>query len=337
VSAPAARVAQLRGLRRYDDAEQEARTALSADPQDPALLAELAAVLLDAERCAEGLAAADAAVAVAPQWEYPHRLRALLLSRLDRHQEALLAGYTAVGLAPEEPGTALGYAVVLQRAGRLDDALQVAHRAVALAPGEAPAHLRLADIASDRGDRALARRAYEETLRLDPENAWARHDLAVLDLAERRAGAALRGLVEAGRLDPANPLVLRNVAAVLWRLAWRLRILLVAATLAVLAAGAGGGTAPARVAALSALAVVGLLAWRTARDLPGSSSAAVRAALRADLPLALTAVALAGCVALLAAAGATGSWILAAPVWLLLGGLGVVASVVGIARRLRRR
>lgn len=338
------RVAQLRELGRYDDAERAARQGLAADPQDPDLLTELAAVLLGAVREADGLVAADAAVAVAPQSERAHRIRGVLLSRLGRHDEALQAGFTAVGLAPHEPYAALGYATVLQQAGRLPDALQVARRAVELAPDEAEMHLRLADIAAQLGDRALARRAYTETLRLDPQHAMARNDLAVLDLETRRPRRALRGLVEAGRMDPTNPLVLTNVAAVLWRLSWRLRMLCVVATLAVVgASGAGSGddlkepTGGARIAGGIVLVAIALVTWLTVRGLPRGTAQVARAALRTDRPLSFTYRTLALCVLIYAAVAVTGIGLLAAVVWLALGVLGVLAGVVGLLRRRRAR
>ena len=106
-------------------------------------------------------------------------------------------------------------------------------------------------------------------LRLDPQHAVARHDLALLDARSRRPVAALAGLVEAGMLDPTLPVVLRSVAAVLWQLSWRLRMLLFVATVAVIAATASP-TATRVVATLILLvaaAVVGLPA-RACRGRP---------------------------------------------------------------------
>lgn len=339
------RVSQLRVLGRLDDAERAARTGLAAEPQDAALLVELSAVLLDAGRPADGLPAADAAVALAPEAERAHRLRALLLARLGRHVEATHAAYASVSLAPEEPYAALAYATVLQQAGRLDDAMSVARRAVELAPEEASAHLRLADIASDRdrpGDRDLARRAYAETLRLDPTNAAARHDLAVLDLHTRHTGQALRGLVEAGGMDPSIPVVLGNVAAVLWRLSWRMRILMLIGAFVVLATSSGSPdpsvpTGAARIAAALVFAAAAFLAWRSSRDLPPNTGTVVRAALRRDRPLAFTYVALVLCGGVYLAVVVSGVAQVALVAWVVLLLLALVAVVVGLFRRFRRR
>jgi Flp pilus assembly protein TadD len=332
------RAENLRLLGRFDEAERTLRDALAATPDDPDLLGALGWVLYAADRPAEGMAAAEAALARAPQHGGFHRLRAALLSELDRHTEAVQESYTAVSLAPQDPGTARAHARVLSRAGRLREAADAARHAVALDPESSAAHLILADIADDLGDRRTARQAYEEALRLDPQNAVARHDLAVLDVNTRHPARALRGLVEAGRLDPTLPVVLQNVALVLWKLSWRLRMLFVVATIACVAASGPGPVDPtwsARIAAGVAMLVIGLLIWWTMRSLPARARPAVLAALRTDRPLRFTYLALAACAVLFLAVAVTGLGVFAAFVWLVLGLLGGLALVVGLVRRVR--
>jgi tetratricopeptide (TPR) repeat protein len=341
-AAALARAEHLRALGRLDDAERAARTGLAEHPEDPALLRALSVVLLGAGggRHAEGLAAAEAAAALEPDREHPHRLRALHLSMMDRHAEAVEAGYRAVQLAPDDPFAATGYARVLQRAGRLTDAAQVARRVVELAPHDAASHFLLADVSSDLGDRRTARAAYLETLRLDPAHAGARHDLAVLDSRTHHPGRALRGLIDAGRLDPAATGVLRNVGAVLWQLSWRLRMLLLVAVFVVLGAGGADRSGDltsntARIAAAVVLVVGAALAWWTTRGLPRGTWPVMRAALAADGPLAGTWIALGLCVALYATVVVTGVAVVVAGVWIVLLGLAVLAVAVGIGRRRR--
>jgi tetratricopeptide (TPR) repeat protein len=339
VSAALERVEQLRLLGRLDDAERAAREALAAEPEDAALLTALAAVLCSAGRHAEGLEAVSAATAAAPEAERSHRLRALLLSAVGRHQEAVDAAYRSVTFAPEEPYTGIAYAQVLQRAGRLAAAEQAARQVVSLDPECASAHFLLADIASDRGNRAVARRAYEETLRIDPQHAAARHDLAVLDARRHRPALALRGLVEAGMLEPGMPQVLYTVAQVLWQLSWRLRMVLVVSTVAVIMAAGPeptDATWATRIAAAVALAVMGLLIWWTVRDLPRQTWPVARAAVRTGGPLRFTYLAVAACLLLFLAVVVSGFGLLAAVVWLVLGLLGVLALAVRVVRSMRR-
>ncbi|MDT7580286.1 MAG: hypothetical protein QOK35_1550, partial [Pseudonocardiales bacterium] len=64
-------------------------------------------------------------------------------------------------------------------------------------------------------------------------------------------------------LDPTLPVVLRSVAAVLWQLSWRLRMLLFVATVAVL--GASGSATAARVVAGAVLLIAATAVGLTAR------------------------------------------------------------------------
>jgi tetratricopeptide (TPR) repeat protein len=332
----ARRAEHLRLVGRLAEAERTAREGLAADPDDPRLLGALSAVLLHAERYAEGLAAADAVVAAQPDGERGHRLRAAHLSMLGRHDEAVHAGYRSVSLLPEEPAAASAYARTLQRAGRLGDALRVARRVVELAPDEAGSHLLLADVASDLpdpGSKAVARAAYERTLQLDPQNAAARHDLALLDAVAHRPARALRGLVEAGRMDPTEPTVLRTMTAVLWQLSWRLRMWMAVATIGTLLAS--DTALGARIAGAIVLLISAGLGWLTVRDLPPRSLPVVRGALRTDRPLTATAVALAYCLLVYVVVVASGFGWIAASVWAVLIGLGWLALVIRLVRRRR--
>jgi len=328
------RAAHLRAVRRFDDAERVVRQALSSFPDDPELLCELAAALLAAERHVDGLQAADAAVAAAPDRERGHRLRGLLLSMLDRHPDAVLAAWTAVTLAPDEPYAGIAYSRVLQRAGRPADAAQAARRVVTLAPSSPEAHLLLADVSGDLGDLATARRAYEETLRLDPEHAAARHDLAVLDARTHHPGRALRGLIDAGRLAPAMAHVRTTAVAVLWQLAGRTRLWLVVATIAVLASSVD--PLATRVVTGAVLALTVFLGWWTLRELPRGSWPVVVGTVRTDRPLTLVYAVLALCLADLVVVLVTGLGGLAVLVWLALILLGLLTIAVGLARRRRR-
>jgi tetratricopeptide (TPR) repeat protein len=333
------RAESLRLLGRLDDAERTLREALATAPDDPGLLSELAWVLYLADRQAEGLVAAEAAIALEPQEARHHQIRASLLSGLNRHEEAVQAVFTAGSLRPEDPKIARTSARVLSVAGRKREAYDAARHAVALDPESSAAHLMVADIADDLRDRRTARRAYEEALRLDPQNALARHDLAVLDVNTGHPARGLRGLVEAGALDPTMPIVLRTIAVVLWKLSWRLRMLFIPATIACVAASGGQvgeGTWSARVAAAVSLLAIGLLTWWTVRDLPAGTRPAVLAAMRRDGPLRVTYLGLAACVLLFLAVAVSGFGVFAGLVWLVLGLLGMLALLVGVLRKLRR-
>ena len=326
------RVAQLRQVRRYTEAERTARDALVGDPQDADLLLELSAVLLSLDRPAEGLAAAEAAAAAEPENERAHRLRGLHLSRLGRHPEAVRAGYQSVTLAPDEPYAALGYATVLRKSGRLADALATAQRAAELSPTLVDAHLILAEVHDALGHRAAARASYQEILRLEPDHAVARHDLAVQDLRGHRAGAALRGLLDAGALDPTIDVLVANVGAVLWRVAYFLRLGMIGATVAVLASAGSGPAAVRVVTALVLLAAVGA-GVVARRRLPSAAPSALVAALRAEVLLALSYLVLAAGFGIFVLVLVTGLGGLAVLNW----AVAIVAMLLGVGANLVRR
>lgn len=329
----------LRVLGRFTDAERVLHTALAEHPGHAELLCVLAAVLRQDGRPAEALRAADAAVGADPSAGHAHRQRALALSATGSHRAAAEAGATAVRLDPHDAVALIVHAAVLREGGALPAASAAARRAVQLAPEEPTAHIVVAHIHSTLGDTATARKAYRETLRLDPENAAARHDLAVLDLRRGRTRLALDGLLAAGTMGPADgmALVLYNVAAVLWRLAWYLRIVLLVGCIAV---GGVSGPAPgiaSRVAAAGTLAAAGLLAWRFTRRLPVQARSVLPAALRGDGLLAVTYALSAVAVALLLVVIVTGYGRLGIVVWLVILVQFLLALVSGIRSRRRQR
>jgi tetratricopeptide (TPR) repeat protein len=320
VSGAAERVARLRELKRYAEAEREARTALAADPHQPGVLAGLAAVLLDAGRHSDGLVAAAAAAAADPDSEWPHRLRALLLSELGRHEEAVAAGYRAVTLEPEDAHAAIGYSTVLEEAGRLDEAREVAVHAVRLAPHMKGAHFRLGRVSSASGDVTTARQAYQEVLRLDPANAAARNNLAALDMGTDRFTDALRGLLDAGSLDPSLTVVMDNIVLLMRRLCLRLGWWLGgAALISVMVSGYHSG-GPIRMAAVLMLVIGAVVCVCATRNLPAATRPAVRAALHVDTGLRLCYLGLAGGVLVDLTAAVTG-----------LPGLLVAVAVIALA------
>jgi len=259
------RVAALRGLRRYAEAEREARAALAADPQDAALLAGLAAVLYDAGRYRAALAAAEASVAAAPEWAWPHRLRALALSGQTRHRMARPSARRAVELAPSDPDAALTLSWVLSAAGDRSDAFAAARRAVELGPELPRTQRRLADSHVALGNRRAARRHYREALRLDPDDA-----------------DALRGLAEiaVGRLEPGDPEAAPAMASVLTT---TMLVAVFAPLPAAIVAGTINGYSHAWAGRAGAMVILGpaaLLVWRILGPLTIADRRVLRAVFR---------------------------------------------------------
>jgi tetratricopeptide (TPR) repeat protein len=279
------RIDDLRLVGRSSDAEALIRAGLAEEPQDAQLLWRLGAVLQADMRYAEGLHAAQAAVAADPGSPDAHRELGVLLAETGDFAGAVAAAETAIDLAPFHAHTVLAYSYVLGLAKRYSDAAEIALRAVELAPHDPATHAQLGDVALMSGDRAGARRAYQEVLRLNPEHAAARKALASVDLLSARQRAALIGVVSAGRLDPNTPGLMPLVTAVLSELNWRIRAMLILAYLPVMTIASNHHGAPSwgtRYAALAVLAVSAAVVWWHARALPRGSHTVLLAALRGD-------------------------------------------------------
>jgi tetratricopeptide (TPR) repeat protein len=153
----------------------------------------------------QALSAARAASSIAPDEEWPHRLSAFALSRLQRPQEAVGSAREAVRLAPH---AWIAYFVLSQAlidAKDMDEARSAADRAVELAPDQAQPHLAVGAVAVVQKRRADAERAFRRALSIDPQNTLARNRLAALQTRRRSPGSladAAKGFASAAANDP---------------------------------------------------------------------------------------------------------------------------------------
>lgn len=272
-------------LGRYDEAAAELGFALALEPANHHALVVLARVHLAADRPAEALAAAEAAVAVAPDAAFPLVVRALALVDLRRFDEAarvadeLLARWSADSYAQRSAAAILGEARNGQRA------LDAAWRAVQVAPHEAEAHLVLGLIAARLELFDLAERAYREALRLDPALAEADEDVGIIRLERRRYSRALAQVAALAAVEPVHEPSPRTVGdhvrrVVLWGSGY-------AITAAVLTAGlAAGNAALSRMFAVVAGIGGVLLVWRFAAAAPALLRVVLPGLVRSDPILA---------------------------------------------------
>lgn len=144
-----------------------------------------------------------------------HYLYAFAARALGRHAEGRAALDQALRLAPEEPVYLRAYAELLSDAGMHVDAVRVAHDAVRCGPDRAANHVTLGFVAAAAGDKGLARACYLRALALDPEDAAAWNNLGCLDLDAGDAATARERFREALRLHPAGERAQRNLAQTL--------------------------------------------------------------------------------------------------------------------------
>ncbi len=230
------------------------------------------------DRPADALAAANRAVALAPQEDWPHRLASLLLSDLGRHKVAVRAAQEGVRLAPHQWQSHSRLASALSHlpsGGR--EAWDVAMEAVRLGPHESAVHCTVGHVALVGGHLPQAEQAFRQALALDPNNAAAQNDLALVALRRGRLAEAASGFSAGVRTDPTLRTAVRNLDVTLWRGLSRVHWFVVGIVLlsGVASSGQAPGTTPAPQWAPAlyvavVLAIAGVLARRFWRGLTPS-------------------------------------------------------------------
>ncbi|MEU7612722.1 tetratricopeptide repeat protein [Micromonospora sp. NPDC049204] len=293
-------------LGRHDEAAGELAYGLALQPDDVEALTTLARVHLAAGRPTEALAAADTAVAAAPEALPPLVARGMALADLERYGESAATADRLLALGPADAYAQRSAAALLADARNGQPALNAAWRGVELAPEEPQAHLVLSLVAARLNLFDLAERAYREALRLDPRVAEAGHDVGVLRLEQRRWSEALAHVAETVAISPSRIESPRTLAHGLHRLVlygagWSL----VAAVLVAFAASASDGLSRA-LAVLAALSG-GIVVWQLAARLPGLTRTVLPALLRSDRAIALAVYAVAAAPLLLLVYAVVGS------------------------------
>ena len=145
------RIRMLCDLRRFDEAAAMARRAIATTPDNPEAWCLLAQALLGTEKYGLALDAAGRAAAIAPEDEWPHRLRSIALTALHRDSEALAAAVESVRCEPFAWVTHARVASASAAAGMKDQAIAAAAKAVELGPNEARAWITAGDVAAKSG------------------------------------------------------------------------------------------------------------------------------------------------------------------------------------------
>jgi tetratricopeptide (TPR) repeat protein len=203
-------------MRRYPEAALSAQRVLGADPHNARAACLLAQSALGTTDYSQALAAAESAIAIQPDWEWPHRLASIACSALNMRERAVIEAQEAVRLAPDQYATHVRLGEALLIDGKLDTALEHSERALALAPGNADAHNLAGRVAHARGRNKEATQAYLRALEIQPDHVPSHNNLARLKLqgGRFRGGAmadAASGFATALRADPHNDPVRRNL------------------------------------------------------------------------------------------------------------------------------
>ncbi|MGC4818094.1 tetratricopeptide repeat protein [Micromonospora sp. DT63] len=293
-------------LGRHDEAAGELTEGLALKPADSQALTMLARVHLVADRPVDALAAADAAVAAAPQALPALVVRAMALVDLGRYADAAATADRLLALGPTDAYAQRSAAAILADSRNGQPALNAAWRGVELAPQEAQAHLVLSLVAARLELFDLAERAYREALRLDPRLSEVEHGVGVLHLEQRRWSEALAHVAEAVTMGPSRVDSPRTLAYGLHRLVlygagWSL----VAAVVVAFAASTSDGFS--RVLAVLAALTGAVVVWQLAARLPGLTRTVLPAMLHSDRTMALAIYAVAAAPVLLLVYAVVGS------------------------------
>ncbi|MGC4804079.1 tetratricopeptide repeat protein [Micromonospora sp. DT233] len=324
----------LADLGRYDEAAGEVGFALALESANAAALTTLGRVHLAAGRPAEARAAADAALAVAPDAVGPLVVRGLALTDLREYADAARVADRLLAVGPADAYAQRSAAAILSGSRGGQPALNAAWRGVELAPEEAQGHLVLALVAARLRLYDLAERAYREALRLDPELERAGDEPGIVRLERRRYAEALAELAEdvplaptpadegrggtdprglggglgrgdgdprgndvdpgRGEGDPRRSVTDELRRLVLYGAGWSL-----AGTVLVAVGAASGGPGPSRFLAVLVAVSGALVGWLLAARVPGLTRTVLPELLRSDRTLALAVYAVAAAPALL--------------------------------------
>ncbi|MDQ2804508.1 MAG: tetratricopeptide repeat protein, partial [Pseudomonadota bacterium] len=148
----------------------------------PGTRINLARALLATESPAQTLAAAEAAVALAPEAAEPHFLRGTAHNALGQPERAEQALARAVALDPGHAPAWLNRGNACADLERLEEAERHCRTALRLDPGLVEAHASLGFVLTSQGRLAEARAACAEAIRLAPDFAQAHWNLATAAL-----------------------------------------------------------------------------------------------------------------------------------------------------------
>lgn len=226
------RLDTLMDLGRHREAETGLRDVLARDPQDVTALRMLSDCLRATDRSEEALAAAGAAVGLAPQNPVCLGTVVECLIDLGRGPEAVDAAYRLVSELPHWWASHYTLGHALWKARRFRDGLTAANEAIRLAPLEGACHNLAGMCLSDLGLDKEAEVAYRRSLELDPHSAVTLNNLAALRLDRGRLGSATGFLRSGLSHDPQNQWLHHNHDQIVMLVVRRLWFAVSAATLA---------------------------------------------------------------------------------------------------------
>ncbi len=197
-------------LRRWPAAVAVLSRVVASEPGALRARCLLAQALLGMDKSSEARAQAEAAIALDPTAEWPHRLRSLAFSAQGHKTAALGAAREAVRLAPNLVNGLTLFTGAAVAAGRLGEAEEAAQRALASAPESPSAHNAMGRVALARRQNRMAEGHFREGLRLDPEDPSLLNNLGLALSRQGRKSEAVAYFASSSQSDPTNSTAHRN-------------------------------------------------------------------------------------------------------------------------------
>src|SRR5436190_216048 len=187
---------------RWEEAEEQYKSALRFNPADPKSHMDLAVVLTAQAKFDAAAPHMEEALHLQPNNGEFHFNYASLLQRLGRGDEAGPHYEAAARFLPDSPEAHYNHALFLPSGGKGNDAIKELQRAVQLKPDHVDAQLKLADALFAKGDLEEAKMHYVSALGADPKLAVAHNSLGRLYLTQGQISQAIVQFGEALRLNP---------------------------------------------------------------------------------------------------------------------------------------
>jgi tetratricopeptide (TPR) repeat protein len=198
-------------VRRFPDAEQEARAVLRQTPNNSEAHMMLALALLAQGRNAEALQVAQTAVHLAPNVGYTHNILSVVYRQSNNFEAARRASMEAVRLNPLDAGFRANLAEIYVEMERWTEALNATDEGLRLQPQHVKC-LALRGLALVMlGKSAEARPVLDTALSLEPENPLVHTVLGYMHFKQREYSQAFTSYGEALRLNPSNRLAQEGI------------------------------------------------------------------------------------------------------------------------------
>ncbi|WP_428307086.1 tetratricopeptide repeat protein [Lacipirellula sp.] len=209
-------------LKRYDLAASEFVSELGDGPSQPLVFAMLAATQVNLKRFADAEKSVRSAIALAPDFAYPHYVRSFILQHRRRWREAEDAVREAIRLEPQCDFFHQLAAIAASR-NKTSEALSAVDHALQLNPLHNPSILLKGNLLARAGQLREAHALFQTAISNNPEDAAAQHALGSSHLQSGNASQALDLLREARRLDPVTANDSAAIALAYGYMIWPLR------------------------------------------------------------------------------------------------------------------